>query len=99
MLKQFDILKGAGNTDAGNLVGPRCGNVFTLKANMTGIGRIKGGNHVKDGGFAGTVWSDNGKHFALIHREADIINRFHATKAQAQIFNFKETHRMRSVFR
>ena len=89
VLKEFDVLKGAGNTQPGNLVRWLIGqSQRALRPSKVdhACGRVvDAADQVEDGGLACPIGADQGEDFAALDVEADLVDGQHAAKAHAQV--------------
>src|SRR5258708_25541772 len=98
ILKQFDVLECAGDTELGDAEGGLFGNVLILEINLAGCRAVDPRDQVEDRAFAGTIGADDRENLALLHREADGVDRLQAAEMQRQILAAALTHRLRSAF-
>ena len=98
ILEQFDVLEGAGDAEAGNVVGRLLGDVLILEEDLARGRRIDPRDQVEDRTLAGAVGADDREDLALLHREADGIDRLQAAEVQGQVFGAEIAHRFRSDF-
>ena len=98
ILEQFDVLEGAGNAEAGDLVGRLLGDVLVLEKDLARGRRIDPRDQVEDRTLAGAVGADDREDLALLHGEADGIDRLQAAEVQGQVFRTEIAHRFRSDF-
>src|SRR5580704_13642791 len=98
MLKQLDVLEGARDAAARDLVRPHSGDVFALEQEPA-LGRvIDPAYKVEDRRLAGTVRADQGKDLARLDREADAIDGADAAETHGEPLRLEQAHRSRSDF-
>jgi hypothetical protein len=98
VLEQFYVLERAGDAE---LCDAECGlvrDVLILEINPARGRAVDPRDQVEDRTFSGSIGADDGKYFALLHGEADGVDRFQATEMQRQIFGAEIAHRFRSDF-
>src|SRR5271157_5964642 len=95
--KGADNLKGAGNTEAGNLVGFAAGNLSSFIDDLSGVSRIKTGYHVKERGLAGSVRTDQAHDLPLTHEEVQVRKGAQSTESPADPNTLK--HKQNPVYR
>ena len=79
--EQADVLEGAGNARLGDLV--HRARLVRLAAELeaAGVGRVEAGQHVEEGGLAGSVGADQAVDLAALDRDADVRQRLQAAEA------------------
>ena len=87
MIEQLDVLEGAGDTQAGHVVGRASGDVLAVEDDPAATRFVQAADQIEDGGFAGAVGAHQGEHFAGLYIKADAVHRFHATEGNGQILN------------
>ena len=70
----------------GNLLFVDLGYIRSVQIDMSRANRINGGNTVEQGGLAGTGRAHDPHEFTLLHRKADVLNRFCDIPAVPVIF-------------
>jgi hypothetical protein len=90
--KQLDVLKGAGHAFAGNPIGGKAHNVFTITDDPAMVWLIDAVDKIENGGLSGTIGPDDGKDRILLHAETDVAHCLQAAEADAQIFNLEMIH-------
>jgi len=89
VLKQLDILEGAGNAQRRHVLRRLgCQLDHALRAevvNVAGGRRVNAADQVKHRCLARAVGADEGEHLAFFHIKADLVDRQQAAKAHAQV--------------
>jgi hypothetical protein len=98
ILEQFDVLEGAGDAEFGDAEGRLLGDVLILEIDLARGRAVDPRDQVEDRTLAGAVGADDREDLALLHREADGIDRLQAAEMQRQIFGAEIAHRFRSDF-
>ena len=75
------LLEGSDQPDAGDLRGGQRGDVASVKADFTGVGRMRSANQIEEGAFAGAVRADESDDFTRMHLQRDAVVRHNAAKA------------------
>ena len=68
-LEEGDVLEGAGDPQAGALVGPEARDVAAFEDDPPPLRRVEAGDHVQDGGLPRAVRADDGEDLAPEHLE------------------------------
>jgi hypothetical protein len=89
MSEKFNILKGAGDTQRGNLVSLETGDIGAFKNNPALLGLIKAVYTIQQTGFAGAVGPDNRKYLPFFHSGGDARKGFQPAETQMNIFDNK----------
>ena len=97
VLEQLDVLEGARNADARDIVGRHLGDVAPLEDQLA-FGRIVDpADQVEDRGLACPVRPDDGEDLALSDVEGDAVDRLDTTEVDGEILSPKQRrHRLRS---
>ena len=98
ILEQFDVLEGAGDAELGDAEGRLLGDVLILEINPARGRAVDPRDQVEDRTLAGAVGADDREDLALLHREADGVDRLQAAEMQREIFGAEIAHRFRSDF-
>jgi len=98
ILEQFDILEGAGDPELGDTERRRLGDVLILEIDPARGRAVDPRDQVEDRTLSRPVGADDRKNLALLHREADGVDRLQAAKMQGQVFGAEIAHRFRSDF-
>ena len=98
IFEQLDILEGAGDAEPGNAVGRLLRDVLILKEDLSRGRAVNPRDQVEDRAFAGAIGPDDRQDLALLHREADGVDRLQAAKMQRQVFGAEIAHLFRSDF-
>src|SRR5262249_40681493 len=96
MLEELDVLKGAGDAAAGDLVRRRAGDVLVLEDDAPRRALVDAAHQVEDRALAGAVGADDGEDLALLHLEADAVDRLDAAEMDGEILRREEGHLRRS---
>ncbi len=90
--EQLQALEGAGHPEAGPLVGGHAGDVVTRQQHPTGGGRLQPGEHVEDGGLAGTVGADETGDLPGLDVEVDLVDGHVTAEADRDLTRFEYRH-------
>jgi len=91
-LKELDVLKGSRYAAVHHPVPGQAGDVLPLEDDPAVAGVEHPGDHVEHRSFTRTIGTNDGKHLALIDREAQRANGLYPTKAQGQVRDSKHAH-------
>ena len=98
VLEQFDVLERAGDAEAGDLVRRLLGDVLVIEEDLARRRRVDPRDQVEDRALAGAIGADDREDLALLHGEADRIDRLEAAEVQREIVCTEVAHRFRSDF-
>ena len=73
VVEEFDVLKCPGNAHAGNLVRFLAPDVSIFEKDLALVGFVDTVDTVEQGGFAGTVGTDNGVDLAFFDLKGDVV--------------------------
>src|SRR4029077_4690758 len=77
----------------GDAVGRNVGDVLVLEEQPPCAGLIDAADQVENRRLAGAVWADDGEYLALVHLEADRIDRTDAAKTYGDFIGSEDAHR------
>jgi hypothetical protein len=83
--KEFDILKGSGDTQFRYLMRFATGQLGIFKIDGTCLGMIKAIDAIQQGGLSGAVGAYNRKDLTLLYACAHAVQRFQTPKAEMNI--------------
>jgi hypothetical protein len=84
---EFDVLKCPGDTKGSDFVRLKGGEIGLTIHYGASMGMIKSINAVEQAGLSSTIWSDNGKDFAIAYVEIYAIQGLHSAKGEGKIGN------------
>src|SRR6478735_1123711 len=82
ILEQFDVLEGAGDAESCDAECGLVGDVLILEIDPPRGRAVDPRAQVEDRPFSGPIGADDGKYLALLHREADGVDRLEAAEMQ-----------------
>ena len=92
-------LEHPGNPHLADLVGRAPQHRLAVEEHRSGVGDQLADQAVEQGGLAGAIGADDGVAGVLLHAEIDVAQRLQSTEPLAHVFDFKNTHGSRSLFR
>jgi hypothetical protein len=92
--KEFNILKSAGDSLSGDTVRSFPHQILTIQGDFPMIRFIYSIDQIEDGGFAGSVGTDNGKDGILFHLKTDIVDGRQTPETDVEVFNSEMIHRV-----
>ena len=85
ILEQLDVLEGARNAEPGDRMGRHVVEPAALEFQRAAGGLVDAADQVEHRGLAGAVGADQREHLAAAHVEAHLVDREHATEANAEV--------------
>ena len=90
--EELDVLEGARDTEAGDLIGAELRDVAVAKADGATRRAVEAGDAVEDGGLARAVGADQPVELAHLDTERDAIDRAQAAEVDGQLVEGKVNH-------
>jgi len=90
MREELDILEGSCDPFFGDLIGFEVSDLFSFEKDLSGIRRIDSTDAIKDGGFSGSIRSNNRINRTLFHFKVYVIESFDSPKGNGQVFYFED---------
>ena len=90
VLEQLDVLEGAGDAEAGDLVGREMGDLLALEGDEARSRPVQAADEVEDGGLAGAVGADQREHLVRPHLEGDVVDGLEAAELHRQVVGCQE---------
>ena len=98
ILEKFNILKTAGDSQAGDLEGLEMRYFLVPEHYLPLLGVVKAVDDIVQAAFTRTVGADNGKYFSLFYRETYIQKGRYPTKTQGDLFALQDNFRRNATF-
>jgi hypothetical protein len=96
VLEQLDVLEGAGDAAAGDLVGGHPRDVLVAKGQPSGARVVDAAHEVEDGRLASPVGADDGEDLARLDLEGHAVQGPDAPEVDGEAVGLEERHRRRS---
>ena len=97
--KKPDILKGSRHAETADFMGLLSHQILTVQTDAAVSGAVYTCQHVENGGFSGTVGSDEADQASLFDFHGQLIDRAQTAEGDAQTGDFQHCHVMPPPFR
>ena len=90
--EQLDVLKGAGDTQPGDLIRAQALDVLPAEPDDAVIWAVDAVDAVEKRGLAGAVGADNGENLFFLHLERNTLQGVQPSEGNGEVFDAEEGH-------